>query len=326
MTDRDEEKKKSKLKRRFSKKPASPSPAPDELPPANLRSATLPTSTDLGAMALHQSHSEGLFSRLKRKLRINSKGKYDLKPSLLPSPVKPPDIRRKSDDTQLRHKEHTLHVDVKTPAAQSVKTQRKTKSDKEEVILIRKDKRVSVLCKSENGGKPEVIFTNVEVSDDESSELWEVLEEDPYATINSAKAPETSVAVAHAAPRQAEVECMYARINPDRTRRSPLLQDNDTSIQAKDFNSSVQARLRCRNDHDYETLDEVKRQTQELSHSVAPLMVAGAEPMSTPDLDPDYETLDEVKKKCASVYPVQTSSQDAGASQDSLHLARQVSP
>ncbi|XP_059177170.1 uncharacterized protein LOC131956654 [Physella acuta] len=322
MADREEEKKMSKLKRRFSKKPASPGPAspgPDDLPPANLRSATLPTSTDLGAMALHQSHSEGLFSKLKRKLRINSKGKYDLKSSLLPSPVKPADVRRKSDDTQLRHKEQTLHVDVKTPAAQSVKTQRKTKSDKEEVILIRKDKRVSVLCKAENGGKPEVIFTNVEVSDDESSGLWEVLEEDPYATINSVKAPATSVV--QAAPRQAEVECMYARINPDRTRPSPLLQNKDMNIQAKDFNSSVQARLRCRNDHDYETLDEVKRQTQVLSLCADPL-VAGADPMSTPDLDPDYETLDEVKKKCATVYPVQTSSQDGG-DQDSLHSARQ---
>uniref|UniRef100_A0A2C9JEZ5 SH2 domain-containing protein n=1 Tax=Biomphalaria glabrata TaxID=6526 RepID=A0A2C9JEZ5_BIOGL len=322
------EKKISKLKRRFSKKPAhSKSNAiPEDVPTGSGKSATLPEG-----MSLHQPHSsEGLLTKLKRRFHFGSKGKYDFK-SFINSPSKPQWMRRKSDDTQLRHAESPAELapgaDNVVTKAQSAKTQRKAKSDKEDVILIRKDKRVSVLCKAENGEKHEVIFTNEDVSDEDSSGAWGRMEEDPYATISSVKefapiinsestensvasfspsvSPEPMSMNAQSAPLLLDDHYPYAKINPDRKSKSPDCQQ--VYPQATLFNSKAAAYRRSRKEPDYETLDEVKEHRKTMNGFTEPMLVESIPvedgcPEMTSALDPDYETLEEVKQRCADTF------------------------
>ncbi|KAH9513793.1 hypothetical protein Btru_031417 [Bulinus truncatus] len=355
----DSEKKISKLKRRFSKKPAKENgedsgsskffskktshakdlTVSDELSNCGGKSATLPEG-----MSLHHPHSEGLFSKLKRRFHFSSKGKYDFK-SFISSPTKPHWMRRKSDDTQLRHPvsltESTSDSGAVVTKSQSVKTQRKAKSDKEEVILIRKDQRVSVLCKTENGGKPEIIFTNEDVSDEDSSGIWGRIEEDPYATISSVHeeiihktktnskensviglspsiSPEPLPANGHNVPVLPDEHYPYARINPDRN-RSP--ESQNMYPQAKLFNLRASAYIKCRKEPDYETLDEIKEQKRALNSLIeaedSAAVVNGSEVQETeaamPELDPDYETLDEVKERCAKLSTASPPPVDTGS-------------
>ncbi|CAL1548104.1 unnamed protein product, partial [Lymnaea stagnalis] len=315
------EKKIGKIKRRFSKKPsnAKDNSVHDEIPSASSRSATLPASSDVASLSLHQSHSEGIFSRLKRRFHFgSSKGKYDFK-SLINSPSKPHWMRRKSDETQLRHEENSLGFDaeVKTEVTKShsVKTQRKAKSDKEEVILIRKDKRVSVLCKAENGGQPEVIFSNVENSDEDSSGAWGTIEEDPYATISSVQ-EEISQIIKSAAPDHSSTPLDKASLPESLTVNSndiaksvddhyPYARIDKTKSESQNFILNSKKPMTRRRESDYETLDEIQQQSSLLkitSCSEHTGLSNGATDAVSTSLDPDYETLDEVKQRCASAF------------------------
>lgn len=335
MAEKESEGRAAKLMRKLSRKsvkvPSTTQPH-EALPPANVRSATLPLSYDSRDLALHESHSEGLFSKLRRRFRIGSKGKYDLKGYGSNSPTKPRWLRRRSEEAQFQHEENSLGLDVDSRntvgKSNSVKTQRKAKSDKEEVILIRKDKRVSVICKAENGAS-EVIFSNVDNPDEDLSETLSEMEEDPYATISSVKeeiaktknkmvpvCQKDDVVLSSSAACDASVplgkldkvvidgdEYPYAKIDSNRKKQ---LTASQPSLQAKNFCSQTDTRVVSHFEPDYETLDDIKQKKVEfrsqgnvLSTSVETASLATYFAAQSSGFDPDYESLEEVKHKSA---------------------------
>ena len=297
----------SKFKRKPSKKPATPSKShpppqhecqtPDMALQDSSRSATLPAGSDLATMSIPHSPSGGLFSRLRRKFRKGSKGKYDLKyddEMSSSSPKKASKLRRKSDESYLAASADRVPEMMRgSPKvkAQSVKTKRRSRSEKEEVILIRKDKRISVICKSKNG-EPEVIFSNVEGSDDDNDsddggiiqEDLESAEEDPYACINHTDSDNPTVEA------------------------SGLTSPEDSFQQGIDYIEP-----------DYESLDEVNQKKKlfaKVKKPPPPVQVLNPIPegasrivysgsikelqkplVSSPEVEPDYESLEEVKLK-----------------------------
>ena len=303
MSDKGEEGFKFKLGRKLSKRssartPETPKPKPDH----GSKSATLPTNMDAGAaMAAHQGSGSGIFSKLKRRFRLgSSKGKYDLKTSA--SPGKPRWLRRKSDESQLRRSKESIEDETEKATTSSrkpssAKTMRKTKTDKEEVILIRKDKRVSVICKAENGNA-EVLFSNIENSDEDSSSAWGGNEEDPYATLTSVrdeidqrdtepsktnsssksslssreklasprKRSSTTTSAAPSKTPDSIEEYPYARIDPSK-KKIRNQEQQQVPLKAKDFNLQVRARIRSQTDPDYETLEEVQHRKSDLVSS-----------------------------------------------------------
>ncbi|GFO25102.1 suppressor of cytokine signaling 7 [Plakobranchus ocellatus] len=295
---KDEDGLKSRLGRKFSKRSSSRTPEAPKPKPAASRSATLPPNMDAGAVGIQQGSSAGIFSKLKRRLRLgSSKGKYDLKTSA--SPGKPHWMRRRSDESQLRRSRESVEDDTEQTSTlgkpSSAKTPRKTKTDKEEVILIRKDKRVSVICKAENGDA-EVIFSNVENSDEDSSSAWGGLEEDPYATISSvrdenkhsaktlskanspSKSSQSSAYSTGASSRQnacstpsktpdSPDEYPYARIDSSKKRFKS--QQQQGSLGEKDPNTQGRTRIRSQSEPDYESLDDVQQRKSELVNLAA---------------------------------------------------------
>ncbi|XP_012945506.1 uncharacterized protein LOC101864191 [Aplysia californica] len=307
----------SKFKRKASKKAAPLSsasmstasrPDPKLSPTPEARSATLPSGTDPGAMALHQSPSEGLFSRLRRRFRMGSKGKYDLKTYEASSPTKPRKLRRKSDEpfvTEEEKEEEILRGRSKhVNKAQSVKTPRRVRSEKEEVILIRKDKRVSVICKPENG-VPEVIFSNVDNSDEDSSEVLTGGEEDPYATISSIKEENRRRVASMKAVSNGKVEdqirdgCSPRPGSVDRSKMS--LGQFPTSS-----NSDKNKKATIKEDYPYAKINSSKKkkavspQEQEVNmrpHVYAEEFNSHVRARMKSRLEPDYETLDDVNQR-----------------------------
>ncbi|RUS86712.1 hypothetical protein EGW08_005502 [Elysia chlorotica] len=340
----EEEGLKSKLGRKFSKRSSARTPETPKVKPGAARAATLPPNMDAGAMASQHTGGSGIFSKLKRRFRIGSnKGKYDLKAE---SPAKPRWSRRRSDESQLRRSKESIEGETTGRAGtssrkpSSAKTPRKVKDDKEEVILIRKDKRVSVICKAENGDA-EVLFSNIDNSDEDSSSAWGGTEEDPYATLSSvlgeaesqhknlSSSKQSSSSKSSLASRDKPTSASeknsvsspvktpdstedypYARIDSSKRKQRP--QQQQTPLTAKDFNVRARARIKSQVEPDYETLDEVQHQKNELvsspgmdgnngnngtanSSSLGDGMSTSHD--SLDDLDPDYESLEEVQHK-----------------------------
>ncbi|KAK7112025.1 dentin sialophosphoprotein-like [Littorina saxatilis] len=102
------------------------------------KSVTLPA----GAMLMAHP-GEGFFTKIRRCLRLRSKGKYDLGTSSGPAPEQedgsPSSRRSRSTDSPVRESSSSA---VKVGARSSPqKASRRSKADKEEVVLIRKDRR-----------------------------------------------------------------------------------------------------------------------------------------------------------------------------------------
>ena len=129
------------------------------------KSATLP----VGAVLMSQP-GEGFFSKIRRCLRLRSKGKYDLNHSHLaaePSTRSPSAQRSRSTGSPVNE-----DSDASMPSTYSSphKAARKSKSDKEEVVLIRKNKRSSSGIKLGNkstaeGSRDEVLVLTIGKND-----------------------------------------------------------------------------------------------------------------------------------------------------------------
>lgn len=123
------------------------------------KSATLP----VGAVLMAQP-GEGFFHKIRRCLRLRSKGKYDFSHS---QPVTDPDggspatRRSRSADAQANEDGDAGKLSAKSSPHKTSRS-RRSKSDKEEVVLVRKDKRSSSGIKlgsksADEGSKDEVV-------------------------------------------------------------------------------------------------------------------------------------------------------------------------
>ncbi|XP_076462065.1 uncharacterized protein LOC143294573 [Babylonia areolata] len=169
---------------------------------ASSKSSSLPPGAVLMAHP-----GEGFFTKIRRCLRLRSKGKYDFSHSLRPpdydSSNTPSSNSRSSNSPVTGEDGDNSNVSTKSSP---LKAARRSKSDKEEVLLIRRDKRSSsgmgVTAKTAEGMRGDVLVVTIDddrdVKDNEAAgavsmntenkemdEVFEDLELDPdYETLD----------------------------------------------------------------------------------------------------------------------------------------------
>lgn len=293
----------------------------------NAKSATLPAGASLpeeSRMSASSSHGVGLFTKLKRRFKIrSSRGKYDMTETERP--------RRKSDDPSARNerRDEDESCDEDKRVVSSAKTARRTHSDKEEVILIGKNKRVSVLAKSGNS-ESELIFSNVLNSEDDGSESFgEGEEEDPYATISSVK---DEMNEKFASP---EVKKKAEKLEKDKVKARELL---STSVK-KNSNSSngdVASKLVIDVDALYAKIKKRNAESENTNVDTSSSSTSGAATLDAAQfnllsqaklkshLEPQYEALEDVRQRSSLLYEGYNEDNGGGGGSEDLSQSSSV--